>query len=511
MTLATLMSEARHELQRPDTYNRFLELNGDQLDNLYELYEQRGWLDDEDEDEFRRKIFDETAEEFLSELSSAQQDGDALVCWRALAVKDITAFIDATARGQFLPGRTGIGNSWAWDKSGADAYDAAGLANVMLEGRVQLGSLDVAETVQRGIDLSYGFGPMADRQAELYVRTGAELALVAITEIGKPERQLPAPVVITARRTKAPVEYVFHGTSSAHLPSILKHGLLANPDAAVYDAANPPPAGHRSLISYGGVYVARKPGRAMLAASSAVAKFGGTQILLVIQLQPRSALPDEDNYIDSLPTVLRSVERVFRQRAGYLWVNPIDIEPTIYLAMLVADGVVSVGDRDSGIVAAFHAAQQEFVSALRSTLPAASTRHPEFVQQARDVFAAQLRFGAASLLASKTRQYSLLDLGRTLFEGVDVAVVQSVVDAAVAQLPAVGAADAEFREALDVLMTSTRRSVLGGRDSLRLPFDIGFAGRNRIVAIVQLSRGRGYTTLYGTVPEAAATALNGRD
>lgn len=86
-----------------------------------------------------------------------------------------------------------------------------------------------------------------------------------------------------------PTTLMYHGTSSVFLQSILKNGLDPNPKQKSWD-------GGGNIPSLGGVYLAPTDGRPVkYAAEEAVKKYGGSPILITVQVVSSSGTPDEDN------------------------------------------------------------------------------------------------------------------------------------------------------------------------------------------------------------------------
>jgi hypothetical protein len=91
-----------------------------------------------------------------------------------------------------------------------------------------------------------------------------------------------------------PTTLMYHGTSSEFLRSILKHGLDPNPKQKSWDSGG-------ELPSLGGVYMAPIMGRATKnAAKEAVTKYGGSPIIITIQVVSSSGTADEDDIFSSV-------------------------------------------------------------------------------------------------------------------------------------------------------------------------------------------------------------------
>jgi len=112
-------------------------------------------------------------------------------------------------------------------------------------------------------------------------------------------------------RRRAPTKIMYHGTSSDNFKSIMSNGLVVNPSKKVWDTDDNGSSFTRASV--GGVYLAGNYMTALSSASNARRKLGGDHDLIIIcQVQPRAALPDEDDfrYIwdDSFNRVLRNSE-----------------------------------------------------------------------------------------------------------------------------------------------------------------------------------------------------------
>jgi len=101
--------------------------------------------------------------------------------------------------------------------------------------------------------------------------------------------------------------YMYHGTSSRFLRSILKHGLLPDPGHTSW-------VGHYNLASLGGVYMSIDHDTAVEAARAAVNKHGGEPIIIQISVVTDSGTPDEDDVIN---TILNATYRTYKDRTGY--------------------------------------------------------------------------------------------------------------------------------------------------------------------------------------------------
>lgn len=88
---------------------------------------------------------------------------------------------------------------------------------------------------------------------------------------------------------------LYHGTSSSFLKSILKQGLVTTPKNKVWnpDGSFSGP----SLESYFGTYLTNEVYVAKSAAKDASKKFGGNPLFVIVQIEFKSTVIDEDNVL----------------------------------------------------------------------------------------------------------------------------------------------------------------------------------------------------------------------
>jgi hypothetical protein len=100
--------------------------------------------------------------------------------------------------------------------------------------------------------------------------------------------------ILNEARFRKPV-LMFHGTSSTHLRSILKNGILPTPDQKVW-TDDPEARMHAfSRESFPGSYWASNLMTAYSAAQNATRKFGGNIIIVMATIAEQSAFADEDS------------------------------------------------------------------------------------------------------------------------------------------------------------------------------------------------------------------------
>jgi hypothetical protein len=97
-------------------------------------------------------------------------------------------------------------------------------------------------------------------------------------------------------------QIMYHGTSSALLPNILKHGLLANPPKVTYSRETD--VGDVGYDSFGGVYLTKDKYHAEDGAMHATQAHGGNPIVVTVQYVLGSVTSDEDFIVEVLINVL---------------------------------------------------------------------------------------------------------------------------------------------------------------------------------------------------------------
>lgn len=89
----------------------------------------------------------------------------------------------------------------------------------------------------------------------------------------------------------------YHGTSSTFLDSILKNGLKAETKKKSWDKDEDASYETVDRTSYGGVYLTTNLGVASNSAYRAVEKFGGNKIIVITELQTKTLVSDEDDFL----------------------------------------------------------------------------------------------------------------------------------------------------------------------------------------------------------------------
>lgn len=89
----------------------------------------------------------------------------------------------------------------------------------------------------------------------------------------------------------------YHGTSSVFLKSILKNGLKADTKKKVWDKDEDSSFDSIDKTSYGGIYLTTNLGTASISSFTAKEKFGGEKIIVITELQTKTLVSDEDDFL----------------------------------------------------------------------------------------------------------------------------------------------------------------------------------------------------------------------
>jgi len=114
-------------------------------------------------------------------------------------------------------------------------------------------------------------------------------------------------------RKKSPTEIMYHGTSSNFLDSVLSQGLIPNPPKRYWDDGGDKPdhlpANVMPDTTVGGVYFSSSISAANNAAEDSAEKFGGTPMIVIAQIQRKSAYADEDDMSFGLLSLIDELKR----------------------------------------------------------------------------------------------------------------------------------------------------------------------------------------------------------
>jgi len=100
--------------------------------------------------------------------------------------------------------------------------------------------------------------------------------------------------IITEAKFRKP-NIMFHGTSTAFLPSILKNGIVPKPKSKSWDVDPDVSMVSQSRVSLGGSYWTSNLLTATSSAWRTAKKFDGEELIIIAQVQQQQAFADEDS------------------------------------------------------------------------------------------------------------------------------------------------------------------------------------------------------------------------
>jgi len=269
--------------------------------------------------------------------------------------------------------------------------------------------------------------------------------------------------VLAARKT------YFHGTSAKFLRSILKNGILPQTKEGVWkkETEHNSPASP-SKKSFGGSYWALDAGTALRYANDAERKLGGNPLVVAAELETRSALPDEDDF---LSVIERGVNRLWGKDYSTSGENAVMFN---YLSLLFKH------QTSSDMIKNWRAI---FLEDLSDVMKGAKFQTPDFLKLLDDL-----------LLAELTRRVSYFDRKEGGMYGYQYYLKQALErlelsrDTEVNQ-PTPAEGENARREALDHLMrklkkVAQRESSIGS--TLRMLQPVKFSGANKITMVLEL-------------------------
>ena len=294
-----------------------------------------------------------------------------------------------------------------------------------------------------------------------------------------------AELLIKASRTAAKQVVAFHGTTNgdndAILHSILKKGLDPGAKKAWAEDDAAKETGSRSRASYGGIYFAVNPRTAFSSVRRAIEKLGGSYpVIITALIQPRSALPDEDDYTGMVDGAID-----FAAQANVnTWL-------AAYYYMQTLLGVPLTKERDR-----FHEYIEKRLARSRSW-PSKHNDQALLRATLDRLFDAEIRRRVSHLSSSDFNDYKKYVTQRALDE-LNLSEVAELPKEELKVPPSPVEAEAELRSALDALTRATKRHAVASEDfevpdamprfnhTFRLMQPLTYHGRNRITSVVSL-------------------------
>lgn len=313
---------------------------------------------------------------------------------------------------------------------------------------------------------------------------GQEASIAALRDI---LQHHSSAATVSASRTAAAPMTMFHGTASgpnnSRLRSILKHGLVPNAPKAWADDPDATQAGRRSRASYGGTYFSSNLRTALQSAHHSRGNDKSQYpIVITATIQPRAALPDEDDYTFNV------------DHSYHYAVKTVDHPHTdgYYYLCLFLDGF-----DDSKL----KEAQQRFADNIAGMLKShgVSLETSRLLKFTDPLFEAEV-VRRVSNQPNDWYGFKQTVLGRALgFYKHDkqTPMEEDQLPEKLRQPPSRDEGETKFRSALDALTKATRRTAIGLEThdeaaqqrflhTLRVMEPVTYGGRNRITSVVSL-------------------------
>lgn len=291
------------------------------------------------------------------------------------------------------------------------------------------------------------------------------------------------------KRTKAPRYIMYHGTSTKFLKKIMSRGLIVDPKDKKWDVDDQTNVYISSRVSLKGVYITSNLMTAVSASTNTTNKFGGNSLFVIVLFQPQSAFPDEDvirYLIDRAVAVATGVgvSEIYDQLAvAELTYGDKDIYFKKFKETIV-DAFNLVGHNSLGVD------DKKLYDMLLAELIRRSAHHVKNSKWDK--------WKGFYYWIERHPEYKLEDLQKLV--------------------PSVQEAESNYLKALEkmtVMLKSKRKAVDDFIYSLRSPNNIGFRGRNKIVAIVEefpweSGKPSKLKKHYGTIPNEFLEAFRQR-
>lgn len=275
---------------------------------------------------------------------------------------------------------------------------------------------------------------------------------------------------------------MYHGTSMAYWDSIKKNGLEPFPSEKSWDVDPDASLNTPSRVSFGGVYLTKNIMTATSAAFRVAKKTNSTRLILVVQVDPRTLLADEDNITFSVKDI----------RLPGLIVND-------YLAsqLYISYHLVYKNPKVSELSKTEFIESRKFIDKARN----------EYVKKCLDGLTHQFKEKPNAALMRQLRNYLFFTGFEAVLTRTAAFVNESYHDKKPEWLhwPTRHEGEEMYRQYVDRLTSLLRKYAnpeahdrfMHSSRSLR---KIGFTGRNRIVYAGEMGERGGLRRLYGEPP-----------
>lgn len=138
---------------------------------------------------YAREWFDNHIDEWDAQIErKCEVQGDYVLVYRALTVKDENNFIDLLKNGKYLKGYNGLGIFWSWDEDKADSHWGSyseGEKEILLKAKVHYSLIDIDTSLILNFSPSLGLD-----EAEFQLMEGNNIHLLSIVNSNNEEIEI---------------------------------------------------------------------------------------------------------------------------------------------------------------------------------------------------------------------------------------------------------------------------------------------------------------------------------
>lgn len=144
---------------------------------------------------YAREWFDNHIDEWDEQIEKkCQVEGDHVLVYRALTVKDENEFIDLLKNGKYIKGYSGLGVFWSWDEDKADSHWGSyseGEKEVLLKAKIHYSLIDIDTSLILNFSPSLGLD-----EAEFQLIEGNDIHLLSIVNSNNKEIEINKNLII---------------------------------------------------------------------------------------------------------------------------------------------------------------------------------------------------------------------------------------------------------------------------------------------------------------------------
>jgi len=267
---------------------------------------------------------------------------------------------------------------------------------------------------------------------------------------------------IIARKVSSPTREYYHGTCTKFLRNILKQGMLPDTKEGTWKGEDPE-AGWQTATrkSYKGSYWTISAKTSIQYAEDSQEKFGGNQLIVFGQLQPKSALPDEDDLVPIIEKRFYSYPT-----SGKLLED---------LAML----------NDSNKPAPLKLLRTELYDYFGDILSSKQVNSPQLETALENLFIAAAH-RKLSYVTTWDYEKDYRDYVLDEEQAKQARLTQNTEIPEILKQKSSAQAEKDFREAMETLLKIIRRLTVIPSKTIRITEPVGFSGKNKITGIVEI-------------------------